>query len=326
MTALSAQLRRILRVNRDNRNARERRLVFKERPPLGETPTAPLRPLLLPEPGPLADPFNSSRAIPRWVSGAFRSEWFADDVIRVPAKAGFLARQIPECAANGLRALALRFALRRRRRQSPALFVVLLADALQLRAARLVAVRIGSAVLDAEVDADEIGRGPRRSLGQIHGHEQKPLAVLAPEEIALAGLSGESLGLVLADDDRNEDPAFERQQGDSINPLERHQPLVIRDARVLPESRAVGFVPAVGFAGLGDAADGHLSRQSEVFAQLAVVELLKFDLVGRLVAESFAGEPIGGGVEGPHGGGKLLGLIAIRQKLCLQSQFHKEQL
>src|SRR5262249_13644369 len=126
-------------------------------------------------------PFNSSRAIPRWVSVAFRSESLAEDVIRVPAEAGFLARQVPELAANGLRALALRFALRRRRRQSPALFVVLLADALQLRAARLVAVRIGGAVLDAEVDADEIGRGPRRSLGQIHGHEQKPFAVLAPE-------------------------------------------------------------------------------------------------------------------------------------------------
>ena len=43
------------------------------------------------------------------------------------------------------------------------------------------------------------------------------------------------------------------------------------------------------------------------------VELLKFDLVSGLEAESFAGEPIGGGVESPHRGEKLFGLIPIGQ-------------
>ena len=37
----------------------------------------------------------------------------------------------------------------------------------------------------------------------------------------------------------------------------------------------------------------HLSRESEVIAQLAIVELLKFDLVIRPESESFASEPIG---------------------------------
>jgi hypothetical protein len=50
--------------------------------------------------------------------------------------------------------------------------------------------------------------------------------------------------------------------------------------------------------------------------------LLKFDLVRVLEAESFASEPISGGVEGPHRGGKHSGLIPVRQKLCLQSQLH----
>ena len=123
-------------------------------------------------------------------------------------------------------------------------------------------------------------------------------------------------------DYRNFDPAFERQQGDSINSLERHRALVVRDAGVFLEARANGFVPSVGFADLGDAADGHLSRESEVIAQLALVELLKFDLVSRPEAESFAGEPVGGGVESPHSGGKLFGLIPIGQKSRLQGQNH----
>jgi hypothetical protein len=50
--------------------------------------------------------------------------------------------------------------------------------------------------------------------------------------------------------------------------------------------------------------------------------LLKFDLISGLEAESFACEPIGCGVEGPHRGGKLSGLIPVWQKLCLQDQLH----
>jgi hypothetical protein len=36
--------------------------------------------------------------------------------------------------------------------------------------------------------------------------------------------------------------------------------------------------PRVGFADLGDTADGHLSRDSEVIAHLALLELLQIDL------------------------------------------------
>src|SRR5262249_23251835 len=159
---------------------------------------APLRPLLLPEPGPLADPLQFLKGASAMGVGAFRSEWFAEDGIRVPAKAGLLARQIPECAANGLRALALRFALRRRRRPSRAWVVRLLAPRLQSRAARLLAVRIRGEALDAQIDAHELGGRGRPPLGQLPGPEQNPLAVLAPDPLPRAVVSGDSLGRVLA--------------------------------------------------------------------------------------------------------------------------------
>jgi hypothetical protein len=53
----------------------------------------------------------------------------------------------------------------------------------------------------------------RRAISRLNAHNQKPSTVLAPEEIALAVFSVESLGLVFAHDDRNDGPAFERQQG-----------------------------------------------------------------------------------------------------------------
>jgi len=76
--------------------------------------------------------------------------------------------------------------------------------------------------------------------------------------------TSESLGLVFAHDNWNDGPAFEGQQGNTVNPFERHQPLVVRDASVFPEARANGFVPAIGFADMSDTTDGHLSGDSEV--------------------------------------------------------------
>ncbi len=128
------------------------------------------------------------------------------------------------------------------------------------------AVAINGEIYDAEINSDEIGRSYRLALRRLNSHKQKPLAVLAPEEIALAVFSIESLGLVLAHDNRNDGSAFESQQGNTVNSLESHQPLIIRDAGVILEARAFGFVAAVGFADLGNTTDGHLGRDSEVVA------------------------------------------------------------
>src|SRR5262249_3450472 len=184
------------------------------------------------------------------------------------------------------------------------------------------AIAINGQIDDAEIHSDEIGRRRRRDIRNLNGHKQKPLAVLALEEIALAVFPVESLGLVLAHDDRNDSPAFEGQQGNTLNSLERHQVLVIRDAGVFLEPWADGFVSAVALADLGDATYGYLSRDSEVIAQLVVVELLKFDLVSRLEAESFACKPIGCGVEGPHRGGKLSGVCLVRRQWGLNGHVH----
>ena len=198
----------------------------------------------------------------------------------------------------------------------------MLSRSLDIIALMHLAVAINRQIYNAKIHSDEIGRSYRLAIRSLNTHKQKPSAVLAPVEIALAVFSVESLGLVFAHDNWNDGPAFEGQQGNTVNPFERHQPLVVRDAGVFPEARANGFVSAIGFADLSDTADGHLCGDSEVITQLAVVELLKFDLVSGLEAESFAGEPIGGSVESPHRGRKLFGLIPIGQQLCLQGQVH----
>src|SRR5262249_44016854 len=197
-------------------------------------------------------------------------------------------------------------------------FFIMLPRSFDIIALMHLAVAINGQINNAEINSDEIGRSYRLAIRNLNTHKQKPLAVLALYQIALAMFSVESLGLVFAHDKWNDGPAFEGQQGNTVSPFERHQPLVVRDAGVFPEARANGFVSAIGFADLSDTADGHLGGDSEVITQLTVVELLKFDLVSGLETESFACEPVGGIVESPHRGGKLFDLVPIRQQLCLQ--------
>jgi hypothetical protein len=124
-------------------------------------------------------------------------------------------------------------------------FFIMLSCSLDIIAHMHPAVAINGQIYDAEIHSDEIGRGYRRDIRRLNAHQQKPSAVLAPEEIALAVFSVESLGLVFAHDNWNDGPAFEGQQGNTVNPLERHQSLIVRDAGVFLEVRANGFIPAI---------------------------------------------------------------------------------
>src|SRR5687767_5374189 len=322
MATLRTRLRRIFRINRDDPNASYRRLVFDKRSQLVETPTAHLRPLILPEPSPCADGgqiFHTDSA-----SGvcSFLNEVFADHAVYVLAKTGLFARSLPEFAANGFRAMALRFSLRRRLLQCLSLLVAFLAHSLDPRAAEPVAVRINGDILNTEINADEISCWSRGRVRQVNGHEQKPLAVLAPDQIALTALPVESFRLVLAHDERNNDPAFKGQQRHAVNALETHQSLIVGNACIFPEMRPFAAITTEGFGDLSDTSDGHLRRQSKFVTQALIKKLLKFDLVGCLKLKGFTGQPMGGGVKSLHRGGELAGLIPIRQELCLQGQFH----
>src|SRR5882672_5874964 len=322
MTTLRTSTRRITRINGNYRHSRNPRLVFHEGAKLSERPTRHPGSLSLAKPCSITNAFELFNGDSRLSVFCFLNEPLADDVVGVPAKASLFLSAGFQLAPNVLRPIAALLSLRGGNLKDLAAAVVMPACLLYAGAAECFARAHRRQVDYAKVHTQKISVRSWRIVGQINGYEQKPFAVLASDQIALAVLEMKPLGLVLAHHDRDDHPAFERQQRDAVNALERHQPLVIWDARVFLESGAFGFVSAIGFADLGDAADGHLSRESEIFTQLAVVELLQFDLVGRLEAEGFAGEPIGGGVERCHCGGKFFGLLFVRQESSLQGQFH----
>src|SRR5215510_1589547 len=313
MIAFRASLARVTRVYRLHFHSGQRRLVFNMPSQLRKCPLTHPISLLFPEPCPVSDAIKVFDGYSSTGVCSFSNDLLGNRMVGIRFKASLSTRDRFQFTLGVQWPFAASFLLCRFSLKRSFHFFIMLSRSLDIIALMHLAVAINSQIYDAKIHSDEIGRSYRLAIRSLNTNKQKPSAVLAPEEIALAVFSVESLGLVFAHDNWNDGPAFKGQQGDTVKSFERHQPLVVRDAGVFPEARANGFVPAIGFADLSDTADGHLRGDSEVTTQLAVVELLKSDLVSRLEAESFAGEPIGGSVESTHCGGKLFGLIPIGQ-------------
>src|SRR5262245_33109671 len=322
MIAFWASLARVTRIYRLHFHTGKRSLVFNIPSQLRKCPLTHAISLLLPEPCPVSDALKLFDGYSSTGVCSFRNDLLGNRMVGIRFKSSLSTRERFQFSFGVQWPFAASFLLCRFSLKRSFHFFIMLSRSLDIIALMHLAVAINGQIYDAEIHSDEIGRSYRLAIRSLNAHKQKPSAVFPPVEIALAVFSVESLGLVFAHDNWNDGPAFEGQQGNKVNPFERHQPLVVRDAGVFPEARANGFVSAIGFADLSDTADGHLRGDSEVITQLAVVELLKFDLVSGLEAESFTCEPIGGSVESPHRGGKLFGLIPIGQQLCLQGQLH----
>src|SRR5262249_19798194 len=124
-------------------------------------------------------PFNSSMAIPRPVSVAFRSESLADDVVGVFAKPLFFLSGGFQFAANALRTMATPLSLGRRTLKSLTAGVVTPACLLYAFAAEGFARAVNGEIDYAKVHANEIRGGSRRPVRQVHRHEQKPFTAFA---------------------------------------------------------------------------------------------------------------------------------------------------
>src|SRR5688572_4633557 len=303
MIALRTSSARVTRIYRLRFHSGERRFVFYILSQLPKCPLTHAVSLLPPEPCPVSDAFEVFDGYSSSGVCSFRNDFLCNRMVGIRFKSSLSARERFQFTFGVQWPFAASFLLRRFSLQRSFHFSIMLSCSFDIIAHMHLSVAINGEIDDAEIHSDEIARTLRLHIGSLNAHKQKPLAVLALYQVALAVFSIESLGLIFTHDNRNDSSAFERQQRNTVNPFERHQALVIRDAGVFPEARAYGFVSFVGFTDLSDAANGHLGRDAEVISQLVVVKLLKFDFVSRFETESLACEPIGCGVEGPHRGG-----------------------
>src|SRR5215475_8227091 len=222
MVAFWASLARVTRIYRLHCHTGKRRLVFYILPQLRKCPLTHAISLLLPEPCPVSDAREVFDGHPSTGVCSFCNDLLRNRMVGIRFKASLSTRERFQFTFGVQWPKACSFLLGRLSLKRSFHFFIMLSRSLDVIAHMHLAVAINGQIYNAEIHSDEIGRGYRLAIRSLNRHEQKPLAVLAPEEIALAVFSVEPLGLVLAHDYWNFDPAFERPQGDSINSLERH--------------------------------------------------------------------------------------------------------
>src|SRR5215470_13717018 len=266
MIAFRTSSARVTRVYRLHFHSGQRSLVFYIPSQLRKGPFTHAISLFLPEPYPVSDAFEVFDGYSSSGVCSFGNDLLCNRMVGIRLKSSLSTRERFQFTfgvqrPNACAFLPGRFSLKRSFH-----FFIMLSRSFDIIPLAHLAVAVNGQIYHAEIHSDEIGRRYRRDIRRLNCHKQEPLAILALYQIALALFSVESLGLVLAHDDRNDGPAFESQQGNTVNSLEGHQALVIRDAGVFPEAGAYGFVAAVGFTDLGDATYGHLGRDSEFSA------------------------------------------------------------
>ncbi len=260
MSTRRTHLRRISRINGNDRDSRDGSLVFHESSQLKKAPTAHLCPLLFPEPSPSADAcqfFDGYRA-----SGvcSFRNQRFADDVVLIfPKPLLFLSDRF-QFPTNIPGTFAARLSLCSGLLKFLSLSGVSFSDLFNAVAAEALTVAVSGQTDYAKINTQKVSGGSRCAVRQVNCYEQEPFAVFATNKVTLTVFQVEAFVLILAHHERHNDAAFQCQQRNPIKAFEIHQPLIVGDAGRLFESRPDGAIPAEGFADLRDTSDGHLWR------------------------------------------------------------------
>ncbi len=323
MSTLRTSPRCIARVNQHEIDTGELQLVRDESAKLRERPAAHLGSLLFPEPCPLP---NMRQILQR--NSALRAcskfnELLTDNVVFMFAKVRLPRFSSPQGTANSLRALTLRLAPRRGVLQSLTALMVSLTHRLNRIAREVCAVARGRQANHAQVNADKVRHGSQGLIGQVNGHQQKPLAVFSENEIALTFGVGKPLTLIRAHDEWDDHAPLQSQKTHAVNALETHHSLIERHRSVLAELRQLLSASLVRLADLRDTAHRHLSGQAKLCSHVFVEQLLQLHLVGRPQVKRFYTQPVRCLIEASERFTQKDGLGGVWQQLDLKCQLHR---
>jgi len=305
-------LGRIVRVDVDHWNSSDRCLVLDELPELIESPAMLFASLSLRNRHPLPDTlkiFEGDHG--RGVFG-FRNQLFGDAVVHVSTKPSLPTREFLEMTFGAIGPTALKIGLE---------VIYLGSNVLDTVTGELFAGRINGNVLDPEIDADNTNRF---DLGRLGNFDDDAEIELTPFENEV-GLSSDPIEpgfVVLADDNRDLYPAFDSQERNEIETFPGHESLIVNDRSVRIEGRFDRFVSLVGFAGLRDSSDRHLSGEVKLFPNRIINDLLQLDFIGGMKLKRFISHEVAGGVKLMHRLANSLNLFWGRFKFDLERLHH----
>jgi len=300
------------RIDVDHRNSSDRCLVLDELPELIEYPAMLFASLSLRNRHPLPDTlkiFEGDHG--RGVFG-FRNQFFGDAVVHVPTKPSLSTRESLEMTFGAIGPTALKIGLE---------VIYLGSNVLDTVTGELFVGRINGNVLDPEIDADNTNRF---DLGRLRNFNDDAEIILTPFENEV-GLSSDPIEpgfVVLADDNRDLYPAFESQERNEMETFPGHESLIVDDRSVRIEGRFYRFISLVGFAGLRDGSDRHLSGEVKLFPNRIINDLLQLDLIGGMKLKRFVSHEVAGGVKLMHRLANSLNLFWSWFKFDLQRLHH----
>ena len=294
-------------------NSSKKSLVCQKRSKLKERPSRMHRSLALPDRCPFADVRQIFQRNPSRGALGLGYDTFRDDVVRVGTKAGLLARKTFKVSFGRLGASCLKPGTK---------MLVSLSNFLDCSSRVRFPVGIKCDVPDPQIHSEPVLDCNRRAIGNIDGNKEIELS-LPVHKISLSSHSFETSSVVVTNSTGNNDATVEGEQAHTIEPvLEGVEPLIVDDGSVFSEHRTLGLVPLVGFADLGKSTHGMLGGKTKHLPQIAIVELLQTDLVGRLKLESPFRQPRTSFVDPFHRIQKTSLLFEIDQQLDSRDEFH----
>lgn len=246
--------------------------------------------------------------------GAFglRNEALGDAVVCISAEPGLLSREFLKMLFGALRPASL---------ERLAEGGVASPDEIDLLPRVDLSVGVGEEIHDPRVPAEGAVRVNGSPVGNIDRDEEEELAS-AVEEVSLPFDPFEPLAVVGADEDREDEPAREGEQAQSIEGAKVVEALVVGHSAQGTEAGPLRLIPLIDLTDLGDDPHRHLGAKAEALSESPVVLLLEPELVGGLCLEGLSRQPITSLIDPLDGLEELFFLLGSADQLDHRDQLH----
>ena len=312
MSARRALARGIAGINILDNHAFPLRFVVDKRLKLKERPTAVFGSIGFPNRRPFTDLLEILKLDSAPGVFGFLDELFRNNVVLISPESRFVAPDSLQVATGRPRPTGL---------QGFSEFVVAAAGIFNRFAGERFAVRIAGDLNDTQVNPDKIFRVNRRCGGGFN-HQQQIEHPVNQNQIGLSMPTAHLKALVIAHLHRNGQPALQGQDTGRFQALEAQNPLIVNHGPGRLEKALFRLVALVGFNDLGNGANRQLCRQTKLFPDMVINQLLQNKLGRALSPKGYFGNEVTRLVKSPHRLPQGSVLDVIREQLDLQYGFH----
>lgn len=311
-SAARACLTRVLRIDRDHRDASKRRLVGQEQSQLGERPTVVRAALGLPNRCPLANALEVFKADTAIGVSGFPHDSLGDAMVHIGCEPALFQPAPLEKPQGRFGPLLLELSAQP---------VMAIAQARDMCAAERLAIAVRGNVLLAEVNAEIPGRITGRHVAHVN-HDVEIELTVSIDQVGLSADATELRALICAANPRHQQAPVKRQDRDAIRPLPGQNALVIDDGAVRSERRLDRLVALIDLNDFRDGAHSHLRGEIKFLSHRMVSQFLQLELVGAFVLERNPRKVVAGGVEPFHRREQRRCLFRRRKQFGLHRQVH----